>query len=69
MITRVCSYCKKKLGEIDCEETGVSHGICQACNAVVLAEFEAGRDTDPEKIRELARCVPACQRGLSRDIK
>jgi hypothetical protein len=31
MITRVCAWCKKLLGNIPDEKSGISHGCCESC--------------------------------------
>jgi DNA-directed RNA polymerase subunit RPC12/RpoP len=37
-LKKVCSWCKKEMGEVDSVEEGISHGICPECAAKVRKE-------------------------------
>jgi len=42
LIKIICSWCKKDMGEKDGEgETGISHGMCDACMKKIEAEIQA----------------------------
>jgi hypothetical protein len=34
----ICAWCKADLGELECPESGVTHGICQSCRAWIESE-------------------------------
>ena len=63
MITISCSYCGCTYGT---KEGGsfTSHGTCPTCHKIVMADFDAGGNCDPDEIRRIADLrLPACMRA------
>ncbi|MBI4257300.1 hypothetical protein HY626_04575 [Candidatus Uhrbacteria bacterium] len=48
MLTIICAWCNKHLGEKPAVLFGVSHGICASCRDTLMEEEEPPKDPPPE---------------------
>ncbi len=38
-LKKICAWCQADLGELECPESGVTHGICQPCLSRLKSEY------------------------------
>jgi hypothetical protein len=38
-LKKVCAWCQADLGELECPQSGITHGICQSCCAKAESQY------------------------------